>query len=109
MQTKIANTNANDRDTSLPSAILETCLDVTDLNRARDFYAGLFGYSVMRSDERFCAFSVGGHQILILFRRGSDPHGTVLPFGKIPPHGSNGQAHVGFRFGSMRSRRPPFG
>ena len=97
MQTEIANSAANDRGTILPSAILETCLDVTDLNRARDFYAGLFGYSVMKSDERFCAFSAGEQQILILFRRGSDPHGTVLPFGKIPPHGSNGQAHVGFR------------
>ena len=93
----IANTPPNNCGTILPSAILETCLHVTDLNRACDFYAGLFGYSVMRSDERFCAFSVGEQQILILFRRGSDPQGTVLPFGKIPPHGSNGQAHVGFR------------
>ncbi len=92
----IANTVATDRAANLPSAILETCLSVTDLDRARDFYAGLFGYSVMKSDDRFCAFRVGERQILILFRRGSDPHGTVLPFGNIPPHGSNGQAHVGF-------------
>ena len=81
----------------LPSAILETCLYVTDLRRARDFYAGLFGYPVMKFDERFCAFNVGDRQILILFRRGSEPRGTVLPFGFIPPHDSSGQAHIGFR------------
>jgi catechol 2,3-dioxygenase-like lactoylglutathione lyase family enzyme len=79
-----------------PSAILETCLHVADLPRARDFYAGLFGYPVMRSDDRLCAFSVGDRQVLILFRRGSDPQGTSLPFGWIPPHGSEGQQHVGF-------------
>ena len=57
----------------LPSAILETCLDVTDLPRSRELYAGLFGYSVMQSDDRFCAFSVGGRQVLLLFVRGTDP------------------------------------
>jgi catechol 2,3-dioxygenase-like lactoylglutathione lyase family enzyme len=80
----------------LPSAILETCLNVEDLPRSRDFYASLFGYSVMQSDHRFCAFSVGGRQVLLLFVRGSDPQGTTLPFGTIPAHGTNGPAHVGF-------------
>jgi len=82
--------------TSLPSAILETCLHVTDLARSRDFYTGLFGYAVMKSDDRFCAFSVGTRQVLILFRRGSDPEGTTLPFGFIPAHGSTGAGHIGF-------------
>ena len=81
---------------TLPSAILETCLDVTDLARSRAFYEGLFGYTVMKSDDRFCAFSIGGRQVLILFRRGSDPAGTALPFGFIPSHGSSGQGHIGF-------------
>jgi hypothetical protein len=62
----------------LPSSILETCLDVADLEQARDFYAGLFGYPIMKSDDRFCAFNVGRGQILILFRRGSEPDGTTL-------------------------------
>jgi catechol 2,3-dioxygenase-like lactoylglutathione lyase family enzyme len=79
-----------------PSAILETCLYVADLARARDFYTGLFGYSVMQGDERFCAMSVNGRQVLLLFQRGSNPHGTVLPFGTIPPHDSTGPAHIGF-------------
>jgi catechol 2,3-dioxygenase-like lactoylglutathione lyase family enzyme len=80
-----------------PSAILETCLSVQDLARARAFYKGLFGYLVMRSDERFCAFDIGGKQVLLLFVRGSDPDGTVLSFGRIPPHGTTGASHVGFR------------
>jgi catechol 2,3-dioxygenase-like lactoylglutathione lyase family enzyme len=96
MGTIMANAGATDRGTVPPSAILETCLHVTDVPRAREFYTSLFGYAVMKSDDRFCAFSVAEGQILILFRRGSDPHGTTLPFGTIPPHGSNGQAHVGF-------------
>lgn len=85
-----------DAMTKLPSAVLETCLHVTDLARSREFYAGLFGYTIMRSDDRFCAFSIDGRQVLILFRRGSDPQGTTLPFGFIPPHGSSGQGHIGF-------------
>ncbi|BCU78285.1 VOC family protein [Luteolibacter sp. LG18] len=79
----------------LPSAILETCLSVEDIGRARDFYHGLFGYPVMAQDARFCALDVGGKQVLLLFRRGSDPEGSHLPFGFIPPHGTNGASHLG--------------
>jgi catechol 2,3-dioxygenase-like lactoylglutathione lyase family enzyme len=92
----MANNTGTDRGPILPSAILETCLDVTNLSQARDFYTDLFGYSIIKSDDRFCALQVGERQILILFRRGSDPHGTNLRFGRIPPHSSNGQVHVGF-------------
>ena len=79
-----------------PSAIIETCLSVADLDRARDFYAGLLGYAVMTGDERFCALRVGDRQVLLLFLRGSDPEGSRLPFGFIPAHGTTGQSHVGF-------------
>jgi catechol 2,3-dioxygenase-like lactoylglutathione lyase family enzyme len=48
------------------------------------------------SDNRFCALQVGVQQVLLLFLRGSDPQGTVLPFGTIPGHGSEGRSHVGF-------------
>jgi catechol 2,3-dioxygenase-like lactoylglutathione lyase family enzyme len=87
---------ADQQTTVLPSTIVETCLHVADLNRSRKFYSDLFGYSVMNSDERFCAFDVGHGQVLLLFLRGSDPEGTVLPFGTIPAHGTSGQAHLGF-------------
>ena len=69
----------------LPSAILETCLHVSDLPRARDFYTGLFGYPVMKSDERFCALNVGERQVLILFQRGSDPSGARPAADARPP------------------------
>lgn len=81
---------------ALPSAILETALSVTDLARSRQFYSDLFGYTVMRSDDRLCAFSVADRQVLLLFRRGSDPDGTTLAFGFIPAHGSSGASHIGF-------------
>ena len=80
----------------LPSAILETALDVADLARSMRFYAELFGYPVLVSDESFCAYDVNGQQVLLLFRQGRDPGGTVLPFGKIPSHGATGPGHVGF-------------
>ena len=79
-----------------PSAILETCLHVEDLERSCAFYADFFGYPVMKSDERFCALNAGDRQVLLLFVRGSDPHGTILPFGMIPAHGTAGRAHIGF-------------
>lgn len=80
-----------------PSTILETALSVADLNLSREFYTRLFGYPLLASDERLCAFDVQGRQVLLLFLRGSDPEGTTMPFGgHIPSHGSHGQSHVGF-------------
>jgi catechol 2,3-dioxygenase-like lactoylglutathione lyase family enzyme len=79
-----------------PSTILETCLYVADLAKAREFYTKLFGYAVIASDDRFCALGVTGCQVLILFLRGSMPRGTVLPLGTIPPHDGSGPSHIGF-------------
>ncbi|HET9378076.1 MAG TPA: VOC family protein [Chthoniobacterales bacterium] len=84
----------------IPSVILETCLYVQDLPRARTFYETLFGYVVMAADDRFCAFNIGGQQVLLLFLRGSDPHGSVMPFGVIPPHDGSGPVHIGFGISS---------
>jgi catechol 2,3-dioxygenase-like lactoylglutathione lyase family enzyme len=99
---------------SLPSSILETCLYVEDLAKARTFYETLFGYGVMAADDRFCAFKVGGKQVLLLFLRGSDPHGSVMPFGVIPPHEGFGPVHIGFGISSeslpaWRKRLAEFG
>ncbi len=83
-----------------PSAILETCLYVTNLTRARTFYETLFGYSVMAADDRFCAFEAGRQQVLLLFLHGSDPQGSLMPFGTIPPHDGFGPVHIGFGISS---------
>jgi Predicted ring-cleavage extradiol dioxygenase len=97
-----------------PSVILETCLYVRDLPRARTFYEMLFGYAVMAEDDRFCAFNVGGRQVLLLFLRGSDPQGSVMPFGVIPSHDGSGPVHIGFGISSeslpaWRTRLGEFG
>jgi len=88
--------STSDRAGPPPSAVLETCLYVEDLERARDFYVGLFGYPVMEFDERFCGLNVGAGQVLILFVRGSNPQGTVLPHGIIPSHDGSGRSHIAF-------------
>ncbi len=80
-----------------PSAILETCLTVSDLAQSRAFYEGLFGYPVMVAEERLCAFNLGGTQVLILFSQEEVSAPVHLPFGTIPAHGSRGASHLGFR------------
>jgi catechol 2,3-dioxygenase-like lactoylglutathione lyase family enzyme len=80
-----------------PSAILETCLTVSDLTRSRAFYEEIFGYMAMVAEERLCAFNLGGTQVLILFAQEEVSAPVDLPFGTIPAHGSRGAAHIGFR------------
>lgn len=80
-----------------PSAILETCLSVSDLPQARAFYEDLFGYTAMVADERLCAFNLSGTQVLILFSREEVAQPVHLPFGTIPAHGAHGESHIGFR------------
>lgn len=80
-----------------PSAILETCLHVADLSRARAFYETVFGYPVMVADERLVGFNLGGTQVLLLFLRSETAEPLQLPFGLIPPHGTTGASHIGFR------------
>jgi len=50
----------------------------------------------MVSDDRLCAFRAGDKEVLILFLSGSDPKGTRLTFGWLPPHGTTGSSHIGF-------------
>ena len=57
------------------TGVLETCIHVEDVARSAQFYESLFGFPRLGADERFCAFDVGGHDVLILFRRGGY-HGT---------------------------------
>ena len=79
------------------SAIIETCLYVDDLPRAREFYLGLFGFPLLTGDDRFCALDCAGRQVLLLFRRGAS-RAPIPVFGgqTIPPHDGAGPAHIGF-------------
>lgn len=64
--------------------ILETALYVDDLERAQAFYDGLFGLEMVFSDERMCAYDVGGRGLLLLFLRGESLHMIQLPDGAHP-------------------------
>ena len=75
--------------------ILETCINVSDMSRARKFYQSVFGFEVMTSDERFCAFQVG-HDVLLLFTIGESKKPVQLQGGVIPPHETVGAGHFAF-------------
>lgn len=78
------------------NAILETALYVDDLSRAREFYEGVLGLSLLRADHRMCAFDVGGHSVLLLFLRGGSMQVMTVPGGTIPPHDGHGPLHMAF-------------
>lgn len=75
------------------AGVLETCLYVDDLDRARAFYEGVLGLAPMFRDDRLCAYPVGGRSALLLFHRGSTTGTVHLPGGEIPPHDGAGPVH----------------
>ena len=75
--------------------IVETCINVTDMNRARRFYDSLFGFEVMEHAERFCAFRVGS-DALLLFTEGASSSPIAMSGGVIPPHNTVGAGHFAF-------------
>jgi catechol 2,3-dioxygenase-like lactoylglutathione lyase family enzyme len=77
------------------SGIVETCINVAEMHRALKFYQLLFGFEVLESDERFCAFSVGKDVLLLFLERGSEKPVTIAG-GIIPPHQSLGAGHFAF-------------
>src|SRR5690242_2385 len=79
-----------------PPPVLETCLYTKDLPRAVKFYTELFGYEPLESDARFCAMSVAGKQVLILFLEGGTKETVHLHGGEIPPHDGSGTTHIAF-------------
>ena len=76
--------------------ILETSLYVDSLDRSAEFYRRVFGFEVMLRDERMCALTVPGRQVLLLFRRGGSTQPSETPFGVIPPHNASGSQHLCF-------------
>ena len=75
--------------------ILETCINVSDMERARKFYQSVSGFEAMTSDERFCAFQVG-HDVLLLFTVGTSKDPVQIQGGVIPPHETVGAGHFAF-------------
>jgi len=75
--------------------IVETCINVSDMRRARSFYDSVFGFELMEGDERFCAFRVGS-DVLLLFTQGASDSPVTLNGGLIPPHNTVGAGHFAF-------------
>jgi catechol 2,3-dioxygenase-like lactoylglutathione lyase family enzyme len=48
------------------------------------------------SDDRLSAYAVAGHDVLLVFRKGTTGQTVVLPGGTIPGHGGDGVLHVAF-------------
>ena len=78
------------------SGVLETGLYVDDMERAVRFYDRIFGFEKMVCDDRFCAYSVAGRQVLLFFKRGGTLKPLTIPGGVIPPHDGSGQLHMAF-------------
>ena len=76
--------------------LLESSLYVEDLDRSIQFYTVVLNLETLTSDERFCALSVAGHQVLLLFRKGGSTEPAVIPGGIIPPHDGRGNLHLAF-------------
>lgn len=77
------------------SHILETCLYVEDMARARGFYEGVMGLSPQFGEDRITGYRVGDTMLLLFKARG-----TLEPVetggGTIPPHDGSGPAHFAF-------------
>jgi catechol 2,3-dioxygenase-like lactoylglutathione lyase family enzyme len=74
----------------LITGLLETSLYVSDLERSRDFYHGLFEFPIVAEGQRLTALAVGPAQLLLLCRKGAS---TGL--GRTA-HDGDGQLHVAF-------------
>jgi catechol 2,3-dioxygenase-like lactoylglutathione lyase family enzyme len=78
------------------TGVLETSLYVDDLERSARFYEDVFEFQRLTGDARFCALSVAGHQVLLLFVKGGTLDPISIPGGVIPPHDGAGTIHLAF-------------
>ncbi|HLK50044.1 MAG TPA: VOC family protein [Bryobacteraceae bacterium] len=78
------------------TGILETALDVDDLQVSADFYHRVLGLEIIERSERLCAFAIAGRDVLIVFQREEAAMMRDTAGGRIPPHGSSGSIHYAF-------------
>jgi catechol 2,3-dioxygenase-like lactoylglutathione lyase family enzyme len=69
--------------------VVETSLYVRDPEVSANFYREVLGFEPILSDERITAMSVGGHQVLLLCKKGASKDWTA-------PHDGEGELHVAF-------------
>jgi len=78
------------------TGVVETCLYVSDLERAARFYEEVCDFRRLIGDERFCAFSVADRDVLLLFVERATLEAVPTAGGVIPPHDGTGDQHVAF-------------
>ncbi|HEY2882163.1 MAG TPA: VOC family protein [Pirellulales bacterium] len=78
------------------NGILETSLYVADVERSARFYETLFQFKRMFQDDRLCAMSVEGKQVLLIFKHGASTEPIAVDSGVMPPHDGSGQTHIAF-------------
>ena len=77
--------------------ILETALEVADVENSERFYRDLFGFrTVFAAGDRLHVLSVHDRQVLLLFQRGGSVDGSHTPNGFIPGHEAHGTMHMAF-------------
>ncbi|MGH7494048.1 MAG: VOC family protein [bacterium] len=79
--------------------VLETALYVEDLERAAKFYSLILKFEKLLSTEKYCALSVAGRQILMLFKKGASLQPAVVTGGAIPATDGQGNLHLAFAIG----------
>ena len=72
------------------SRVLETCLYVDDLDKARRFYSEVLGLEAFAEVSGRHVFFRCGDAVFLLF----DPEQTERRSGEVPPHGARGPGHV---------------
>jgi catechol 2,3-dioxygenase-like lactoylglutathione lyase family enzyme len=78
------------------TGVLEYGVYVDDVPRSVEFYQRIFGFEQLQGDERFCALSVAGKQVFLIFKKGGTLQPMPLPGGVLPPHDGSGQLHFAF-------------
>jgi len=78
------------------TGVLETGIYVDDVARSAEFYRSIFGFEQLVGDQRFCALSVSGRQVFLIFKKGGTLEPIQLPGGVLPPHDGSGQQHFAF-------------
>ncbi|MGB9464176.1 MAG: VOC family protein [Candidatus Acidiferrum sp.] len=78
------------------TGVVETAIYIEDIERASNFYEEIIGLRRIDGDDRFRAYSVADHSVLLLFKRGATAQRVQTPSGVIPPHDGTGQNHFAF-------------
>ncbi len=78
------------------TGVLESAIYVDDVPRSAEFYRRVFGFKQLEGDDRFCALSVAGRQVFLIFKKGGTLNPMPLSGGVLPPHDGAGQMHFAF-------------